>query len=76
MWHWFTVNSIWFLTGAAVIFILTVVGRNSYRDRIAKLKPEQKNAKRNRIFNHILLAIIYASIAVMMASFVGIVSSS
>ena len=76
MWHWFTVNSIWFLTGAAVIFILTVVGRNSYRDRIAKLKPEQKNAKRNRIFNHILLAIIYASIAVMMVSFAGIVLSN
>ena len=75
MWDWFTVNSIWFLTGAAVIFMLIVILRNMFRDRVAKLKPEQKNAKKNKLFDRFLLSIIYISIAFIMLSFVAIILS-
>ncbi len=76
MWDWFTINSIWFLTGAAIIFILVVISRNMFRDRIAKLKPEQRDTKRNKFFARFMLLIIYISVAVIMLSFVAIVLSS
>jgi small conductance mechanosensitive channel len=76
MWDWFTINSIWFLTGASIIFIITVISRNMHRDRIAKLKPEQRDTRGNRITQRILLALIYLCIAVIMSSFIAIVFSS
>jgi small conductance mechanosensitive channel len=76
MWEWFTINSIWFLTGAAVIFISLVISRNMFRDRIAKLKPDQKDTKKNRFFDKFLLSIIYISIAIIMLSFVAIILSN
>jgi small conductance mechanosensitive channel len=76
MWDWFTFNSIWFLTGAAIIFILIVISRNMFRDRIAKLKPDQRDTKKNKFFDRSLLFIIYLSIAVIMLSFVAIIFSN
>lgn len=75
MWEWFTLNSIWFLTAAAVLFILTVIFRNMFRDRIAKLKPDQKSAKKNKFFDRLMLLVIYFSIAVIMLSFVAVIFS-
>ncbi len=59
MWDWFTANSIWYLTGCALVFILTVIGRNMFRDRLAKLKPEKRDARSNSIINRSLIIIIY-----------------
>ncbi|HAS05100.1 MAG TPA: hypothetical protein DCR71_05050, partial [Dehalococcoidia bacterium] len=75
MWEWFTVNSIWFLTAAAVLFILTVIFRNMFRDRISKLKPDQKSAKKNKFFDRLMLLVIYFSIAVIMLSFIAVIFS-
>ncbi|MDD4924359.1 MAG: mechanosensitive ion channel [Dehalococcoidales bacterium] len=47
-----------------------------FRDRIDKLKPEQRDTKRNKVFARFLLFIIYISIAVIMLSFIAIVLSS
>jgi small conductance mechanosensitive channel len=76
MWDWFTTNSIWFLTGAAVLFIALLISRNMFRDSLAKLKPDKRDTKKNRFFDKFLLSIIYISVAVIMLSFVAIVLSS
>jgi len=75
MWDWFSINSIWFLTGAAIIFILAIVLRNMFKDKVAKLKPDQRDKKKNKILSRLLLSVIYISVAVIMMSFVAIVLS-
>jgi small conductance mechanosensitive channel len=76
MWDWFTINSIWFLTGAAILFIFIVISRNMFRDRVAKLKPDQRDTKKNKFFDRFLLSIIYVCIAIIMLAFVAIIFSS
>jgi len=76
MWEWFTVNSIWFLSAAAIGITALVFVRNRFRDRIAKLKPEQRDNKRNRIVNCTFLAILWATAALALVAVVAIVFSS
>jgi len=75
MWDWFSINSIWFLTGAAVLFILTIISRNMFRDRIAKLKPELRDTRGKRILQRVALIIIYLSAILALMSFIAIIIS-
>ena len=75
MWAWFTTHSIWFLTGAAVLFILTLISRNIFRDRTAKLKPELRDTRAKRVLQRIALAIIYLSAIVIVIAFIAIIIS-
>ncbi len=75
MWNWITVNSIWFLTGAAILFIITIIIRNRFRDKVAKLKPDKRDTRGNRIVQRSLLAVVYLSIAIMLTSFIAIIDS-
>ncbi len=75
MWDWFAVNSIWFLTAAAALFILTVIFRNMFRDRIAKLKPELRDTRGKRILQRVALVIIYLSAILTLMSFIAIIIS-
>ncbi|MDD4873822.1 MAG: mechanosensitive ion channel [Dehalococcoidales bacterium] len=73
IWDWFTVNSIWFLTGAALLFIPALFSRNILRDRFSKLKPEKRDTPGKRIINRILIAAIYISTAFILASLIAII---
>ncbi|MFA5629460.1 MAG: mechanosensitive ion channel domain-containing protein [Dehalococcoidales bacterium] len=75
MWDWFTINSIWFLTGTSVLFIFVVIYRNRLRDRLLKLKSDQKEFKGNKAFLRILLFLIYIFAAVILLSTVAIILS-
>ncbi len=75
MWAWFTTHSIWFLTGAAVLFILTLILRNVFRDRIAKLKPELRDTRGKRILQRIALVVIYLSAVIIVMAFIAIIIS-
>jgi small conductance mechanosensitive channel len=76
MWDWFTINSIWFLTGASVFFIALVISRNMFRDSVAKLKPDKRDTKKNKFCDKFLLSVIYISVAIIMLSFIAIILSS
>jgi small-conductance mechanosensitive channel len=75
MWDWFTANSIWFLSVAALGITVLIFIRNRFRDSIAKLKPEQKNTRRNRIINRTFLVLMGILLAVIAAAVVAIIIS-
>ncbi|MCJ7769091.1 MAG: mechanosensitive ion channel family protein, partial [Dehalococcoidales bacterium] len=79
MWDWFSINSIWFLSAAAVGLTALIFFRNRFRDRVAKLKPEQRDTKRNRVINRtflytmgILLLLVSAAVIAIIISKEGI----
>jgi small-conductance mechanosensitive channel len=76
MWQWFTINSIWFLSAAAVGLVALIFLRNRFRDRLAGLKPEQRDNGRNKIIKRTFLALIGALLAVILTAGVAIVLSS
>ena len=75
MWDWFTQNSIWLLSAAAVGLTILIFFRNRFRDRNAKLKPEQKNERRFKYINRVFLVILGILLAVIAASVVAIIIS-
>lgn len=76
MWEWFTSNSIWFLSAAAIGITILIFLRNRFRDRIAKLKPGQKNTRRNRMIKRSFLYLIGILLVIMVAAVVAIILSS
>lgn len=75
MWEWFTLNSIWFLSAAAIGITILIFIRNRFRDRIAKLKPEQNNTRRNRIIKRSFLYLIGILLVIMVVAVVAIILS-
>ncbi len=75
MWDWFSANSIWFLSAAALGITALIFFRNRFRDRIAKLKPEQRNTRRNRVINRIYLYAMGILLVIILAAVVAIVFS-
>jgi small conductance mechanosensitive channel len=76
MWEWFTVNSIWFLSAAAIGITALIFIRNRFRDKIVKLQPEQKNTRRNKIIKRSFLYLIGILLMIMVAAVVAIILSS
>ena len=76
MWEWFTVNSIWFLSAAAIGITALVFVRNRFRDKIAKLKPEQGDTRKNRIINRLFLCIMGILLVIVVVSVLAIIFSS
>jgi len=76
MWEWFTANSIWFLSAAAIGLTVLIFIRNRFRDSIAKLKPEQKNTRRNRVISRAFLYTMGIFILLILAAVVAIIFSS
>jgi len=76
MWEWFTVNSIWFLSAAAIGITAIIFIRNRFRDKIAKLKPEQRDTRRNRIINRLFLCIMGILLVIVVVSVLAIIFSS
>ena len=76
MWEWFTLNSIWFLSAAAIGITILIFIRNRFRDKIAKLKPEQNNTRRNRIIKRSFLYLIGILLVIMVAAVVATILSS
>jgi small-conductance mechanosensitive channel len=75
MWQWFTINSIWFLSAAAVGLVACIFLRNRFRDRLTGLKPEQRNTTRNRIIQRAFLVLMGALLAIIVAAVVAIIIS-
>jgi len=75
MWDWFAVNSIWFLSTAAIGITILIFIRNRFKDRIARLKPEQKNTRRNRIIIRSFLYLMGILLVVMITAVVAIILS-
>jgi small conductance mechanosensitive channel len=75
MWEWFTVNSIWFLSAAAIGITALIFIRNRFRDKIVKLQPEQKNTRRNKIIIRSFLYLIGILLIIMVAAVVAIILS-
>ncbi len=76
MWEWFTVNSIWFLSAAAIGITALIFIRNRFRDKIAKLKPGQENTRRNKIIRRSFLYLIGILLIITVAAVVAIILSS
>jgi len=76
MWDWFTVNSIWFLSAAAIGITVLIFLRNRLKDRIARLKPEQKDTRRNRVIIRLFLWAMIALILLIIVSVVAVILSS
>ena len=76
MWEWFTQNSIWFLSAAAAGLTVLIFLRNRFRDGIARLKPEQRDTRRNRMINRIFLWVMIALILLVVASVIAIILSN
>ena len=76
MWEWFTVNSIWFLSAAAIGITALIFIRNRFRDKIVKLQPEQKNTRRNKIIRRSFLYLIGILLVIMATAVVAIILSS
>jgi len=73
MWEWFSANSIWFLSAAAIGLTLLVFIRNRFRDRLTKLKPETKNTRRNRIISRAFLYLMGILLAIIVAAVVAVI---
>jgi small conductance mechanosensitive channel len=76
MWEWFTANSIWFLSAAAIGITALIFISNRFRDRTAKLAPEKKNTGRNRLIKRTFLYIMGILLIIMVAAVVAIILSS
>jgi len=76
MWEWFAANSIWFLSTAAIGITTLIFLRNRFRDRIANLKPEQKNTRRNRFIKRGFLYLIIILLVIIVIAVVAIILSS
>jgi len=76
MWDWFSANSIWFLSAAALGITALIFIRNRFRDSIAKLKPEQRNTRRNRVISRAFLYTMGVLILLILAAVVAIIFSS
>ena len=75
MWEWFTANSIWFLSAAAIGLTVLIFIRNRFRDSIAKLKPEKRNTRRNRMIKRAFLYLIGILLAIIVAAVIAIIIS-
>jgi small conductance mechanosensitive channel len=76
MWEWFTTNSIWFLSAAAIGITILIFIRNRFRDNIAKLSPEEKNNSRNRMIMRSFLYLIAILLVIMVTGVIAIILSS
>lgn len=76
MWEWFSANSIWFLSAAAIGLTVLIFIRNRFRDRLAKLKPEKRDARRNRIINRAFLYLMVILLAIIVAAVVAVIIDS
>jgi len=76
MWDWFSNNSIWLLSAAALGITALIFLRNRFRDSIAKLKPEQKNTRRNRVISRTFLYTMGALTLLILAAVVAVIFSS
>ncbi len=75
MWDWFSANSIWFLSAAALGITALIFFRNRSRDSIAKLEPEQRNTTRSRIINRTFLCVMGILLLLILAAVVAIIFS-
>ncbi|MFC1875583.1 mechanosensitive ion channel domain-containing protein [Chloroflexota bacterium] len=75
MWDWFSENSIWFLSAAALGITALIFVRSRFRDRIAKLKPEQRDTKRNRVISRTFLYTMGILILLILAAVVAVIFS-
>jgi small conductance mechanosensitive channel len=75
MWEWFKLNSIWFLSGAAVGLTVLIFLRNRFRDGIARLEPEQRDTRRNRVINRVFLCVMIALVLLVITSVIAIILS-
>ena len=76
MWEWFTINSIWLLSAAAVGLTVLIFIRNRFRDRIAKLRPEKKDTTRNKIINRAFLILMGTLLLIIVTAVIAIIFSS
>ncbi|UCG54853.1 MAG: mechanosensitive ion channel [Dehalococcoidia bacterium] len=76
MWEWFTENSIWLLSAAAIGVTFLIFIRNRFRDRIARLQPEQKNTSRNRMIKRFFPVLIAILLTIIITAVVAIILSS
>ena len=75
MWEWFKLNSIWFLSGAAVGLTVLIFLRNRFRDGIARLEPEQRSTRRNRVINRVFLCVMIVLVLLVITSVIAIILS-
>ncbi len=75
MWEWFTANSIWFLSAAAIGLTLLIFIRNRIKDRFEKLALEKRNERRHRILTRAFLAIGGILLVTIIVSVVAIITS-
>lgn len=75
MWEWFTANSIWFLSAAAIGLTLLIFIRNRIKDRFEKLALEKRNERRHRILTRTFLAIGGILLVIIIVSVVAIITS-
>ena len=75
MWEWFTANSIWFLSAAAIGLTLLIFIRNRIKDRFEKLTPEKRNERRHRILTRTFLAIGGILLMIVAVAVVAIITS-
>jgi small conductance mechanosensitive channel len=76
MWNWFTQNSIWFLSATAVGLTILIFLRNKFQDGIARLNPEQRDSRRNRVIKRAFLWVMIVIILLIVASLIAIILSS
>ena len=75
MWDWFSENSIWFLSAAAVGLTVLIFIRNRFRDSVARLKPEQRNMARNRLISRTFLVLMGILLLLVLAAVVAVIFS-
>ena len=75
MWDWFSENSIWFLSAAALGITALIFIRNRFRDKIAKLKPEQRDTRRNRVISRTFLVLMGILLLLVLAAVVAVIFS-
>ena len=75
MWEWFTANSIWFLSAAAIGLTLLIFIRNRIKDRFEKLALEKRNERRHRILTRTFLAIGGILLMMVAVAVVAIITS-
>ncbi len=75
MWEWFTANSIWFLSAAAIGLTLLIFIRNRIKDRFEKLTLEKRNERRHRILTRTFLAIGGILLMMVAVAVVAIITS-
>lgn len=66
-------NSIWFLSAAAIGLTILIFVRNRFRDRLAKLTPEKRDTRRNRIINRAFLYLMGILLAIIMTAVIAII---